>query len=89
MVKIIALFKACAERALEGIVSKHHWHPIALAAARHDGVGLSYAGAAFIALVGDERAHFFAEVERHTTSWAALKSSRLTDVRWCHPKLPW
>ena len=23
MVKVIALFKACAERALEGIVSKH------------------------------------------------------------------
>ena len=44
-------------------------------------------GAAFIALAGDERAHFFAEVDRHTTSWAAFKSSRLTDVRWCHPKL--
>jgi ATP-dependent DNA ligase len=55
--------------------------------AHNDGVGLSYAGAAFIALAGDERAHFFAEVERHTTSWAAFKSSRLTDVRWCHPKL--
>ena len=57
--------------------------------AHNDGVGLSYAGAAFIALAGDERAHFFAEVERHTTSWAAFKSSRLTDMRWCHPKLPW
>ena len=37
------------------------------------GVGLSYAGAAFIALAGDERAHFFAEVERHTTSWVCVQ----------------
>jgi hypothetical protein len=28
-----------------------------------------------------------AEVERPTTSWAAFKSSRLTDARWCQPKL--
>jgi hypothetical protein len=27
------------------------------------------------------------EVERLTTSWAAFKSSRLTDVKWCQPKL--
>jgi ATP-dependent DNA ligase len=27
MVKVIALFKACAERALEGIVSKHALAP--------------------------------------------------------------
>ena len=29
-------------------------------------------------------AEFLAEVERLTTRWAA---SRLTSVRWCHPKL--
>ena len=28
-----------------------------------------------------------AEVERLTTSWAAFKSSRLTDVKWCQPRL--
>jgi bifunctional non-homologous end joining protein LigD len=55
--------------------------------AHNDGVGLNYAGAAFIALAGDERAQFFTEVDRLTTSWALFKSSRLTDVRWCHPKL--
>jgi bifunctional non-homologous end joining protein LigD len=115
-----ALFKACAERTLEGIVSKHALSPYrsgrsktwlktkcftestflvvgtdrdpktrALRAllAHNDGVGLNYAGAAFIALAGDERAQFFTEVDRLTTSWALFKSSRLTDVRWCHPKL--
>jgi DNA ligase D-like protein (predicted ligase) len=49
--------------------------------------GLSYAGAAFIALGGDERKAIFAQMERLTTSWAAFKSSRLTDVKWCQPKL--
>jgi ATP-dependent DNA ligase len=49
--------------------------------------GLKYAGAAFIALAGDERKEFLAEVERLTTSWAALKPSRATDVKWCHPNL--
>ena len=49
--------------------------------------GLNYAGAAFIALGDDERTEFFAEVERLTTAWAAFKSSRLTDVKWCEPKL--
>jgi hypothetical protein len=34
-----------------------------------------------------ERAQFFTVVDRLTTSWALFKSSRLTDVRWCHPKL--
>ena len=38
--------------------------------------GLKYAEAAFITLGGDERNQFLAEVERLTTSWAALKSSR-------------
>ena len=55
--------------------------------AHNDDVGLNYAGAAFIALAGDERAQFFTVVDRLTTSWAMFKSSRLTDVRWCHPKL--
>jgi ATP-dependent DNA ligase len=115
-----ALFKACAERALEGIVSKHALAPYrsgrsktwlktkcfeessfvvvgtdrdpktgALRAllAHPNSAGLHYAGAAFIALAGDERAQFFTEVDRLTTSWALFKSTRLTDVRWCHPKL--
>ena len=115
-----ALFKACAEQELEGIVSKHALAPYrsgrsktwlktkcftqstfvvigtdrdrktgALRAllAHKDSAGLSYAGAAFIALSGDERTRFFAELERLATSWAAFKSSRLTDVKWCHPKL--
>jgi bifunctional non-homologous end joining protein LigD len=115
-----ALFKACAQRGLEGIVSKHSLAPYrsgrsrtwlktkcftesifvvigtdrdrktgALRAllAHKDSGGLSYAGAAFIALAGDERARFFGELERLATSWAAFKSSRLMDVKWCHPKL--
>jgi len=115
-----ALFKACAERALEGIVSKHALAPYrsgcsrtwlktkcftqstfvvigtdrdrktgalrALLAHKNSG-GLSYAGAAFVALAGAERLEFFAELERLATSWAAFKSSRLMDVKWCHPKL--
>src|SRR5262245_37831794 len=112
------LFKACAERALEGIVSKHALAPYrsgrsrtwlktkcftestfvvvgtdrdrktgALRAllAQNDDFGLIYAGAAFIALAGEERRHFFAEIERLATSWEMFKSSR--DVKWCHPKL--
>ena len=60
--------------------------------AHNDGSGLNYAGAAFIALAGEERAQFLGELERLTTSWAAFKSSRMLDVRmldvkWCHPKL--
>jgi hypothetical protein len=49
--------------------------------------GLNYAGAAFIALAGVERTRFFTELERLATSWAAFKSSRLMDVKWCQPKL--
>ena len=55
--------------------------------AHNDGAGLNYAGAAFIALGEEARTEFLAEVERLTTSWAAFKSSRLTDVKWCQPKL--
>ena len=55
--------------------------------ARNDSDGLIYAGAAFIALGGDERAAFFAELKRLQTSWAAFKSSREIDVKWCDPKL--
>jgi len=115
-----ALFKACAELGLEGIVSKHALAPYrsgrsktwlktkrftestfvvvgtdrdrktgALRAllAHKDSAGLSYAGAAFLALGGDARKEFFAEVERLNTSWASFKSSRLTEVKWCEPKL--
>jgi bifunctional non-homologous end joining protein LigD len=55
--------------------------------AHADSDGLLYAGAAFIALGGSERDKFLAEVDRLTTSWAAFKSSRLTNVKWCQPKL--
>jgi ATP-dependent DNA ligase len=113
-----ALFKACAEKELEGIVSKHALAPYrsgrsrtwlktkcftestfvvvgtdrdrktgALMALLAHSDGLKYAGQAFITLGGDERKEFLAEVERLTTSWGALKSSRATDVKWCQPKL--
>ena len=113
-----ALFKACAEKELEGIVSKHSLAPYrsgrsrtwlktkcftestfvvvgtdrdrktgALMALLAHGDGLKYAGAAFITLGGDERKEFLAEVGRLATSWGAFKSSRATDVKWCHPKL--
>jgi bifunctional non-homologous end joining protein LigD len=55
--------------------------------AHPNSAGWNYAGAAFIALGDDARAEFLSEVERLTTSWAAFKSSRLTDVKWCKPKL--
>jgi bifunctional non-homologous end joining protein LigD len=113
-----ALFKACADRELEGIVSKHSLAPYrsgrsrtwlktkcftqstfvvigtdrdrktgALRAllAHKDSAGLSYAGAAFIALGGNERAQFFAELERLATSWATFRG--MHDVKWCHPQL--
>jgi bifunctional non-homologous end joining protein LigD len=68
--------------------------PRALLAHLNSG-GMTYAGAAFIDLAGDERAQFFAEVERLifaeverlTTSWAAFKNSQMQDVKWCQPKL--
>jgi bifunctional non-homologous end joining protein LigD len=49
--------------------------------------GLNYAGAAFIALADDARTDFLLEVERLATSWAAFKTSQLSDVKWCKPKL--
>ena len=52
-----------------------------------DSAGMRYAGAAFIALAAEERARFFSELERLATSWAAFKSSRTNEVKWCHPKL--
>jgi DNA ligase D-like protein (predicted ligase) len=115
-----ALLKACADRGLEGIVSKHRSAPYrsgrtqfwlktkcfiesifvvvgtdrdrktgALRALLADpsSEGLKYAGAAFIALNGDERDQFLAEVESLITSWTVFKSSRSTDVKWCEPKL--
>ena len=115
-----ALFAACRDMGLEGIVSKHAMAPSRSGRSKtwlktkcfteseflvigtdrdrktgalrallaHPGSqGLSYAGAAFIALGGDERTEFLAEVERLTTRWTAFKSSRLTDVKWCHPTL--
>ena len=52
-----------------------------------ESAGLIYADAHLSLLAGDARAEFLAEVERLTTSWAALKSSRATDVKWCQPRL--
>jgi DNA ligase D-like protein (predicted ligase) len=116
----MVLFKACAERGLEGIVSKQGLAPYrsgrtrtwlktkcftestfvvigtdrdrktgALRAllAHPNSEGLNYAGAAFIAMADAARTDFLLEVERLTTSWTAFKSSRLTDAKWCEPKL--
>ena len=55
--------------------------------AHKDSAGLRYTGAALVALAGMNAPIFFAELERLATSWAAFKSSRLMDVKWCHPKL--
>jgi DNA ligase D-like protein (predicted ligase) len=55
--------------------------------AHPDSEGLNYAGAAFIALADDPRTNFLLAVERLATSWAAFKTSRLSDVKWCQPKL--
>ena len=55
--------------------------------AHNDGSGLNYAGAAFIALRGDERDHFFAEIERLSAAWSEFKHSRAIDVKWCRPQL--
>jgi bifunctional non-homologous end joining protein LigD len=100
-------FKACADKGLEGIVSKHALAPYrsgrsktwlktkcftestfvvvgtdrdrktgalrALLAHPNSG-GLSYAGAAFIALDDAARTMLLAEVHRLTTSWAAFKA---------------
>jgi bifunctional non-homologous end joining protein LigD len=115
-----ALFRACAERGLEGIISKQGLAPYrsgrsktwlkckcftestfvvigtdrdrktgALRAllAYPESDGLNYAGAAFIALRDEARIEFLAELEHLTRSWAAFKSSRLTETKWCEPKL--
>jgi ATP-dependent DNA ligase len=55
--------------------------------AHQDGTGLNYAGAAFIALGDEARTEFLAELERLATAWAAFKTSRLTEVKWCRPEL--
>ena len=44
--------------------------------AHNDGIGLKYAGAASIALNGEERRVFLAEVERLTAFWSVFKSAR-------------
>jgi bifunctional non-homologous end joining protein LigD len=115
-----AFFKACADKRLEGIVSKHRLAPyrsgrtktwlktkcftestfvvigtdrdrktgaLRASLAHPDSTGLNYAGAAFIALGDEARTEFLAELERLATAWAAFKSSRLTDVKWCRPEL--
>ena len=49
--------------------------------------GVTYAGAAFIALDDCARAEFFDVLDRLATSKALFKATRLSDVRWCVPKL--
>ena len=114
-----AFFKACADKGLEGIISKHALAPYRsgrgktwlktkcfiesnfvvvgtdrdhktgrlMALTHPTSEGLRYAGAAFITLGEDARAEFLAEVERLTTAWAAFKSSRSSEAKWCQPKL--
>ena len=115
-----ALFQACAQRGLEGIVSKHALAPyrsgrsktwlktkcftestfvvvgtdrdrktgaVRALLAHNDGSGVNYAGAAFIALAGEERTQFFAQLESLATSWEAFKTSRMVDIKWCQPAL--
>jgi hypothetical protein len=55
--------------------------------AHNDGFGLNYAGAAFIALRGEERDRFFAEIERFNMAWSEFKDSRMNGVQWCRPRL--
>ena len=114
------LFQACAQRGLEGIVSKHALAPyrsgrsktwlktkcftestfvvvgtdrdrktgaVRALLAHNDGSGVNYAGAAFIALAGEERTQFFAQLESLATSWEAFKTSRMVDIKWCQPAL--
>jgi DNA ligase D-like protein (predicted ligase) len=49
--------------------------------------GLTYAGAAFIGLRGEERKLFFDELERLTAAWGAFKDTRSNGPTWCVPKL--
>jgi bifunctional non-homologous end joining protein LigD len=115
-----ALFAACGERGIEGIVSKlatsryrsgrsNTWLKTkcftessfvvvgtdrerktgALRAllARANDNGLDYAGAAFIALDDVARAEFLDVLNRLATSKGLFEPTRLTEVRWCVPKL--
>jgi bifunctional non-homologous end joining protein LigD len=115
-----ALFAACAERKLEGIVSKlatsryvsgrtKTWLKTkcftesqfvvvgtdrdrktgALRAllARASEKGLDYVGAAFIALDDVTRANFLDVLDRLATRERLFKATRLSEVRWCVPKL--
>jgi len=109
----------CAERALEGIVSKHSLAPYRSGRSRNwlktkcftestfvvigtdrdhktgalrallahkDSGGLSYAGAAFIAISRDDRTQFFAELERLATAWASFKG--MHELNGAIPSLP-
>jgi bifunctional non-homologous end joining protein LigD len=115
-----ALFQACAEHGLEGIVSKlatsryrsgrtKAWLKTkcftesafvvigtdrdrktgALRAllARADRQGLTYAGAAFIALCGDQRDYLLARLERLTIGRSPLPGLHLLGTQWAEPRL--
>ena len=55
--------------------------------AHPNGEQLTYAGAAFIALDYCARSEFLDVLDRLATSKGLFKASRLSDVRWCKPKL--
>jgi ATP-dependent DNA ligase len=70
-----------------GYYGRGRWWLFRALLAHPNSEGMKYAGAAFIALRDEERTDFLTEIERLTTSWADFKSSRLTDAKWCSPKL--
>jgi bifunctional non-homologous end joining protein LigD len=55
--------------------------------AHSDGVGLTYAGAAFIALNGQDRSRLFAELERLGVSRPPIARLGVAGARWCRPEL--
>jgi bifunctional non-homologous end joining protein LigD len=55
--------------------------------ARADERGLSYAGAAFIALAGSERQDLHARLQRMQVERCAIPKLRLPNARWVEPKL--
>ena len=116
-----ALFAACAERRLEGIVSKlanSRYRPgvrtktwlktkcsteskfvvvgtdrdrktgaLRALLARANEKGLDYVGAAFLALDDVTLADFLDALDRLATPKGLFKATRLTEVRWCVPRL--
>ena len=116
-----AFFQACADRQLEGIVSKlisskyrsgrsKTWlktkcftedlfliigtardrktkAPLALLARADAQGGLAYAGSAFIALSGTERAELNARLRVNTVERSPIAKLRFPDARWLKPRI--